>query len=118
MSESVAHRHQQRALMWRLQGGRCWWCNRMTVLPRARGQTHRKVFPDNEATIEHLDSRLSPERGRHSGRYRRVMACRRCNNERARKEAATVAIQTIWQRSGSFIGIACMAGAFRTEVAT
>lgn len=42
--------------------------------------------PDDLATIEHLDSKLSGERGSHKGERRQVIACRRCNWERGNAE--------------------------------
>jgi len=103
-------RRRQRALMWKLQGGRCYWCDRMTVLPPP-GEPRRKAIPKNEATIEHLDSRLSPERGRHPGTYRHVLACVECNNRRSARELAAMLPQSHWERSGNIYGIAKMSGA-------
>lgn len=100
---------QQRALMWKLQGGRCFWCGCRTVLP-PKGRSRGRSAPDNEATTDHLDSRLSPERGKHPGKYRRVMACRRCNNTR-KEWGVSMLPQDYWQRCGNIYGMAKMTGA-------
>lgn len=42
--------------------------------------------PDDLATIEHLDSKPSGERGKHKGEKRIVLACRRCNWTRGNAE--------------------------------
>lgn len=106
---ATSHRRRQRALMWKLQGGRCFWCDRLTVLPPV-GEGRRKFIPDNEATIDHLDSRLSPERGRHPGKYRRVMACLLCNNRR-REWNVRLLPQDQWRQCGNLYSIAKMSGA-------
>lgn len=82
------------------QGGLCYWCNRPMFLPvsLSGGEGNR----DSMATIDHLDSRLSPERGTHKKEQRTVMAHARCNHDRGHDEEAA---QPLWLRhvkSGRF----------------
>lgn len=103
----------QRERMWR-NDPRCHWCGCRTVLPPAGAGSHRKNIPTNEATIDHLDSRLSPDRGKFNGCYRRVLACLRCNNRRNDEEQGWLAFkspQTLWERTGALYGIAKLSGA-------
>ena len=55
--------------------------------------------PPTLATIEHLDSRLSPERGKHDG-PRRVVACWLCNNRRGHQEERSLGLSALRLRSG------------------
>lgn len=63
------------------------------------------------ATIDHLDSRNGSERGKHYGKFRHVLACRRCNQERASREVAAMPRQTLWERSLQIYDIAKRSGA-------
>jgi hypothetical protein len=69
------------------------------VMPITGRQKHP---PDNEATIDHLDSRLSPERGMYPGLVRHVLACRVCNGRRAAEEERRLSSEELWRRSGSY----------------
>lgn len=91
-------KHKRDRLM-RKQSGLCYYCRcKMIVMP----PTHRGRLPDDAATIEHLDDRYSPERGKHFGEYRIVLACNRCNNERnkAREKEVGAAELTRWAKHG------------------
>lgn len=113
MSGSAAKKRNQRLALWRRQGGRCWWCGCQTHLPPVGPGSHRKSIPDDEATIDHLDSRLSSARGTWHGCYRRVMACRACNYRRGAEEQRWLAHkkpQELWERTGAIVSIAKMAG--------
>ena len=74
------------------QRGLCHWCRcGMELLPPI---PKRHDPPDNEATIEHLRSRLDPSRKEPAtGDVRRVLACRSCNNERGREEVLKVPLE-------------------------
>lgn len=79
-----------------LQGGRCFWCGRNIHLDKDNGR-----FSDWLATLDHLDERDSPNRGRFTNvmQRRRVLACLRCNNDRAAKplpERLLMADQAAW----------------------
>jgi hypothetical protein len=91
---------KQRALLFKLQEGKCFWCQQLLVVPVQGRKTKRP--PANEATIDHLDSRLSGERGMHRNEFRHVLACRTCNEGRAAKEVSSLPREELWQRSGSY----------------
>lgn len=74
---------RQRHRLYVVQEGKCYWCGIVMVLldpPR-----HQR-YPANLATLDHLDSRWSPLRGKFPGQPRRVLACLSCNNRRAAEE--------------------------------
>lgn len=96
-----AHLRRQREVLYQLQGGRCYWCGVFMTLPVYPPEPGRRP-PPNEATIDHLDSRYSPERGRHAGEYRRVAACVDCNGRRAAAEQAALPREEQWRRSGAY----------------
>jgi len=81
----------------RRQNGLCWWCGELAVLLLLVPPKYR--WKGNEATIEHLDSRLSGERGTKSGQRRRVMAHSKCNEERAKQETALLPAEVLVLRS-------------------
>ena len=70
----------QRQKLWEANGGQCYYCGVTTVLPPAPAPKGWRPMP-NTATTEHLDHKLSPDRGKRAGEYRRVLACFRCNNQ-------------------------------------
>lgn len=90
--------YAKRAKLWREHNGRCHWCPRVTQLLR-RGPREGQP-PLDMATIDHLDDRFSPERGRHPGKRRQVLACWECNNRRARESEAAQPIKALWKRAG------------------
>ena len=84
---------EQRAHLVRKQKGRCHYCkcrmrNDWKNFTWVDDQGHRRIrkgvkIPPNMATIEHLDSRMNPERGKAPlGKRRRVAACYECNQLR------------------------------------
>ncbi len=77
------------------QGGECYWCGCKMIDPSI---IYLKKQPNNLATLEHLDSRLSGQRGKRSG-VRRVVACRLCNNKRGAREETQLPINELWRRS-------------------
>jgi len=73
----------------------CHWCGRHTVLPESPkawtvGRGYHRVPAPHQATIDHLDSRLSDQRGAfiEVPMERTVLACWACNQERSRAEVA------------------------------
>ena len=74
----------------------CWWCGRLVQIV----ECNDGKLPDDAATIDHLDSRLNPLRGKSRGR-RRVMACHACNHERGAIEEACMPIEQLRQRARS-----------------
>jgi hypothetical protein len=63
---------------YRKQNGKCVYCQKIMVL--LFGADVPVPQPKNLATIEHLDDKFSPFRGK--GSYRRVLACHACNSKR------------------------------------
>ena len=69
-------------------------------LVQGRHQDHREhptqalATAARHGTLDHLDDRYSPERGKSRGERRIVMACWKCNNERniARQAALPKAV--------------------------
>jgi hypothetical protein len=57
--------------------------------------------PANLCTIDHLDSRLSRQRGNHPGETRRVAACVACNARHNDYEQAALPREELWRRSGA-----------------
>jgi hypothetical protein len=102
---STQLKHRKVLRLFEEQDGRCFWCKKPMVLFQ-RERLHRKGrkgkvrLPQNLATLEHLDSRLSPERGKHNGERRIVLACAHCNHLRGRMEQATQPKEILWERSG------------------
>ena len=70
----------------------CHWCPRITTLMLG---VNTKATVRQRATLDHLDDRFSPMRGRHPrGIERTVLACWDCNHKRGqRRQAALVALQ-------------------------
>jgi 5-methylcytosine-specific restriction endonuclease McrA len=68
---------RRRNFLFKKQGGKCYYCQQPMV-----PATADKYQPDNACTLEHLDDKLSPERGKHKGKERTVAACRKCNLKR------------------------------------
>lgn len=64
------------------QRGRCCWCGEPMLPLDAPGRHNHPL----QATLEHYDSRLDPERGARAGEIRTGAAHRKCNNARGRAE--------------------------------
>lgn len=77
----------------------CHWCECLTRL-LDRKLRHGEKMPLDLATIDHLDDRLSPERGKHKGEDRTVLACWKCNNDRNREAQAAYPVEMLRERSG------------------
>ncbi len=92
---------RQRVLRWIQQGGKCYYCRCDTILlePVAR---RKEPLPGNAATLEHLRSRWHPDRREKPkpGEIRHVMACNRCNAERARDEQAARPLELLHRDGG------------------
>ena len=86
----------------------CRYCGVVTILPqhviKGRDGLHRlRHFPDNMATIDHLRSRLDPERGNHIPSERRyILSCNKCNNKRGKKEVSELDLEKLWKQSKRF----------------
>lgn len=94
----------------------CHWCRKPMVLierTRAPQKGVRIETVPNEATIDHLDPRGSPMRGKAAyGEIRLVLACWACNKERNDHFQRTIPIQTRWEFDRrKFLDIAKRSGA-------
>ena len=92
---------RKREKLFKEQGGRCHWCDE----PMQLGPYPSKAegpLPDDLATFEHLDDRLSSERGAYNrdNVIRVVLACSACNHKRGKESYATLTLQDLWKRSG------------------
>ena len=97
MANNTASKRRQLARLFKIQNGLCFWCRKPMTLERP--QRHQKPNP-RMATIEHLDDRFAPWRGKFSGELRRVVACYECNNHRGSAIQAGVPVEVLRQRAG------------------
>ena len=106
MEESVSIRPprrklflRRRAKLWAQQKGLCYWCHCQTTLTKGPSRKGEKIPPDL-ATIDHLRSRLHPNRQEPAcGQQRLVMACSACNNKRGAAELISLPIEEVRERS-------------------
>lgn len=76
----------------------CHWCARKLIITKQAGGR----LPENFATIDHLRSRLDPNRRARLARpqeERTVLACPACNNQRSKEENAKLPIEEQHERS-------------------
>lgn len=83
--------------LWVRQQGKCYHCGALMVIRNLGPRPD--YIPADLATIDHLDSRWNPERGKHPNKSRRVLACARCNWERGRAEERAQPIEELRRRS-------------------
>ena len=89
---------RQRKLLFHMQGGKCHWCKQQMVFYIPKNGEKPLA---NMVTIDHLDDRLNPHRGKTGGSVRRrVGACWQCNVDRGSQSVAAQPIEVLWQRSG------------------
>ena len=74
----------QRDRLYERQKGKCCWCGRQML--KRWIQVDGLPVPDDLATLEHLDSKMSPDRGYRQGEIRHAVACRACNLQRGAAE--------------------------------
>ncbi len=75
----------------------CHWCGkrlRLVELPNGG------AMPEDAATIDHLYSRLHPQRHLSGGR-RRVLACSKCKHDRGHEETKIVYLKQQQKQSGN-----------------
>lgn len=84
---------RQRYRFWE-KNPKCFYCGKITRFIEQSGGSQE----DDYATIEHLKSRLNPDRG--STKRNRVLSCYQCNQSRAREEDSKLSIEEKWKRSG------------------
>ena len=77
----------------------CHWCGIEVIY---RKLTFGEKMPDNFATIDHLFSRLSPQRGQkqHPTQEITVLACNKCNFIRGKEEEKGLGKTELRKRSG------------------
>ena len=96
----VNGRERRRRHRMRERATHCHYCGcELVFYPLAKFER----TPDNYATIEHLNSRLQYPNGRPEawGKARSlVVACHRCNGDRATREEAALPVEELWRRSG------------------
>lgn len=92
---------RRREILWH-RDPHCHWCGRLTqLLSGKEGERMRRIFPDDMATVDHLDTKLSGRRSPGGGHEERtVLACRVCNEKRAADEERNVGLAEIQRRSG------------------
>lgn len=96
-----------KSILWH-KNPRCVYCNQLTYLPthilehngKLKLLINSKPYPDYLATLDHVYSRLNPERNIGYNKYKVVLACSLCNNYRARLEEDKLSIEELHQRSG------------------
>ncbi len=76
----------------------CPFCGVLMVLPESLPDygPRIKVFPDNLCTIEHLFSKLNPEKPKQG---KTMICCKKCNEDRARAEESKLSIEEKQQRA-------------------
>lgn len=90
---------RQRKALYDLQGGRCYYCEIRMYLPHD-GKFKPGCRRLDACTLEHLDDKYSPERGKHRGEFRRVAACAHCNERRSTERTAELTREQKWVLSG------------------
>lgn len=81
----MARNHRnRRTRLFEEQGGKCFWCTRKCILPPLIPTPNRKI-PLNEATLDHLHEKWTPERKQANTVHHAicVMACVKCNSSRS-----------------------------------
>lgn len=82
------------------QGGLCHWCEVVMQPPGTFKPKNGVPTPPRLCTLEHLDDRFSPDRGKRVGEFRRVAACHACNHARGLASQAAQPIEVLRARSG------------------
>lgn len=78
MSKQIRKRKEK---LWREKNGKCYWCNRDTVIPPSNANLRCK--PET-ATIDHLRTKLMKNRKQpnYTNEERTVLSCFECNQVR------------------------------------
>ena len=85
-SSSGPKNRRKRMRLYHQQGGLCFWCHEpMQLLTAAECQARERNLPQNLCTLDHLEPRWHPERGKYPGALRVVASCLACNNKRDRE---------------------------------
>lgn len=80
--------HNRKLKLKLFHGGdrKCHWCKRETILTYIPKQSKGIPIPPLMATIDHINSKLSPRRFDVDGASNKVLACFECNSTRAAEE--------------------------------
>jgi hypothetical protein len=100
MSESGEKIRRLRARLFHLQHGLCFWCGtpmRLLVIVGGKCKEH----PNDMCTIDHLEPRWHPMRGKFDGQLRKVAACYKCNNERDRQQLMLIPQELLNEAAGN-----------------
>lgn len=99
MSATSKRLRKQRERLWRTNP-HCYYCGNLTELPPH--MQHLKNQKDHYATIEHIYSKYNPLRRTPNTtmEQRHVLACYKCNQEKARQDELAVGIEELRRRSG------------------
>lgn len=89
------HRNSKRKYKLWAENPHCYWCGRLTIIVKLKPF---EKSPPNLATVDHIRSRLNPERGSDK-KVNTVLSCFECNGRRAEKETEGTSLEEIWQRS-------------------
>ena len=96
---SNSNRLARRRLKLWLEDDRCRFCRKPTLLPQFCTKEVIARNRDRMATIEHLDSRYNPNRGKSDNEERTTLACWRCNNDRNKIEQESIPKKILQERS-------------------
>ena len=87
--------------LWEVQGKLCHWCKQPTVLIfRPNGDMKTIARRDDEATIDHLNTRYGERYQVKDGEEVLVMACNKCNNQRGQEKTASIPVEELRRRAG------------------
>lgn len=101
--------HRRRDRLFR-QNPFCHWCGVLLSHPQEYGTWDKhgifrlKRPAYHMMTLDHLDSRLNPNRGSFygvPGKPRTVLACKECNEYRSRLEEAAIPVQELHRRAAN-----------------
>jgi hypothetical protein len=85
----------------------CHWCGVLTSHPHEYGAKAQNGLwklqnpKYHMATLDHLDSKLNPNRGKRKGKKRTVLACIECNEYRSYLELTAVPLQELHRRAAN-----------------
>ena len=95
---------RRRKILWE-QDPRCRNCGVETELPPPEGRDDGSKPPEYEATIQHIHSRLSLERGKaRAGEEVTTLFCWKCNNDDNKVVQAGHPVSDLRRRSGHETG--------------
>jgi hypothetical protein len=103
----MSRRHRELKIkMWE-KDPYCHWCGCFTVVTNIVAVPRGTSLPDNAATVDHVYSRFNARRWVKAkyGERRRVLACYKCNHERAEQEENAMTLDERLDRGLEFAKI-------------